>query len=203
MARGRDARRRARSGRMSRRAGRGRCRIAFVAREKDRARPRSAVLTRVLSGERTTWVARILRSGRDGMLWVAPFGGLEAPRFALHETDAKDARPGDRVLLAPLSEDRAGKRRGGRVSRSRRHRGQPGASSGGLPVRVLEVFGQAGNPEADHRALVWKHRLPTKFSRRARLEADALDEAPGAVDERHRIDPVSYTQLTLPTMFEV
>ena len=46
----------------------------------------------------------------------------------------------------------------------------------------------AGAPEADHRALVWKHRLPTQFSRRARLEAEELDEAPRSDEAKHRID---------------
>ncbi|MCR9096813.1 MAG: VacB/RNase II family 3'-5' exoribonuclease [bacterium] len=146
---------------------------------------RQGVLTRLISGERTTWVARVFRTGRGGTLLLAPFAGLEAPRFELHERDAKGARPGDRVLVAPLPNERAGKRGGRRVSRSRRHRGQ---SESGLRVRVLEVLGPAGAPDADHRALVWKHRLPTQFSRRARLEAEELDEAPRSDEAKHRID---------------
>lgn len=146
------------------------------------------VLTRLISGERTTWVARVFRTGRGGTLLLAPFAGLEAPRFDLREEDAKGARPGDRVLVAPRKDERAGKRGGGSVPRGRRHRGQAGPPRDGLPVRVLEVFGPAGDPDADHRALVWKHRLPTKFSRRASLEAEALDEAPRADERKDRID---------------
>lgn len=150
------------------------------------------VLTRLISGERTTWVARVFRAGRGGALLLAPFAGVEAPRFQLREEDAQGARPGDRILVAPLVDERKGKgdAKGerGRVSRGRRHRGQPRSSRDGLPVRVLEVFGPAGEPEADYRALVWKHRLPTKFSRRARLEADALDEGPRADEAKHRVD---------------
>ncbi|MGB0620918.1 MAG: ribonuclease R family protein [Myxococcota bacterium] len=147
------------------------------------------VLTRLISSERKTWVGRVFRTGRGGSLLVAPFAGLEAPRFELLEKHAKGAAPGDRVLLAPLVPDRyAQKRAGGAVSRGRRHRGQPSASRAGLPVRVLEVLGRAGEPDADHKALVWKHRLPTKFSRRARLEAEALDERPRPEEETHRVD---------------
>ncbi|MEM9174496.1 MAG: VacB/RNase II family 3'-5' exoribonuclease [Myxococcota bacterium] len=148
----------------------------------------AGVLTRLIASERTTWVGRVFRAGRGGALHVAPFAGLEAPRFLLSEKHAKGAEPGDRVLLAPLADEKRGKRKDGRVSSGRRHRGQGRGARDGLPVRVLEVFGPAGEPEADHRALVWKHRLPTKFSRRARLEADALDEAPCADEAKHRLD---------------
>ncbi len=146
------------------------------------------VLTRVISGERTTWVARVFRAGRDGTLMLAPFAGVEAPRFELRQEDAKGAKTGDRVLVGPRKDEPAARRGEGRASRSRRHRGQPGSARSRLPVRVLEVLGPAGNPDADYRALVWKHRLPMQFSRRARLEAEALDEAPRPDEAKHRID---------------
>lgn len=146
-------------------------------------------------------MARVVRGGRGGGFYLIPFAGLEAPRLELRERDAKEAKAGDRVLVVPLGD--RGKGRGkkekedgsadrdegrSRGSRARRHRGQPGGDARGLPVRVVEVFGPAGNPDADHRALVWKHRLPTQFSRRARLETEALDPAPRAGESEQRID---------------
>jgi len=151
-------------------------RIAFVPDTRTQARAPRGVLTRLLAAERAQWIARVARAGRGGHLVLLPFAGVDAPRFALHERDAKNAQPGDRVRIVPLGH--GGKRENRKVvSRGRRHRGHPGVGRGELPVKVIEVLGPAGHPDADHQALAWKHRLPAKFSRRALIEAEALDPA--------------------------
>lgn len=150
------------------------------------------VLLRVLEDARSGWVCRVrLRGGRYELL---PYGGVEAPRFSLRERDAKSAREGDRVRVVPLESAGAG----GRPARRRRRGARP---TGGLPVRVAELLGPAGDPDADHRAVAWKYRLPERFSRRARLEVESIPSAADAsaladrLDLRHlpfvTIDPAS------------
>ncbi len=143
---------------------------------------RRGELLRCLDRERPGWVARVLRLGRHRGITLVPFSGADCPRLRLDERDAKGAEHGDRVWVEPLEAAAPP----GRHARGRRHRGAP--RSDGLPVRVVQVFGAAGTPDADHAALVWKHRLPGPFSRRARLEAEALDPSPRPEESIHRID---------------
>jgi len=153
---------------------------------------RRGEMVRLVAASRTEWVCT-LRRARDG-LSLTPFGGLEAPELTLAEKDAKKAEDGTRVVVVPIQDKRSSGRAPKRPLRGRR-------SDRKLPVRVVEVLGPPFDPESDHRALVWKHRLAYRTSRRARLEAEALDdslEAPGAnrrVDLRRlpfiTIDPAS------------
>lgn len=159
-------------------------RILFVPIGEGRESPPTGELARVLDAERETWVARFVRSKGSQECTLIPFAGAEVPELFLSGRDAKGAEHGDRVLVAPLGG--SGLRSGG-SSRTRRHRG--GAQQRrGLPVRVVEVFGPAGDPTPDHKALVWKHRLPTAFSRRTRLEAEEIDAAVGAAERARRTD---------------
>ena len=61
---------------------------------------RQGVLTRLISGERTTWVARVFRAGRGGTLLLAPFAGLEAPRIVEQAPDPKQDAPASFVASA-------------------------------------------------------------------------------------------------------
>lgn len=141
-------------------------------------------LLRVLDADPDLWVARLVLPERGGRKpTLIPFAGVEAPAFHLDPRHAKDARDGDRVVLAPLEGGRRARQE--RTGRGRRHRGAPRDA---LPVRVVEVLGPAGDPSADHRALAWRHRLPGAFSRRARLEAEAAEERVGAAERRARVD---------------
>ncbi len=157
-------------------------RVRFAALPEGGVESSRGQLLRVIDRDRDSWVMRVLRSGPGGGLVLVPFSDVEVPPMALTERDARGAEDGDRVVVAPLRREA----KAGAHGRARRHRGAP--RSDGLPVRVVAVLGQAGEPDADHAAVVWKHRLATKFSRRARLEAETLDPAPGPDDERHRID---------------
>ncbi|MHA7837988.1 MAG: ribonuclease R family protein [bacterium] len=142
--------------------------------------PRGEMI-RLLAARRTEWVCT-LHESRAG-LQLVPFGGIEAPDLSLARRDARDARDGDRVVVVPLSgKGRSGKRRSGaeRGARSGRHRDRP--------VRVVEVLGPVGSPDADHRALVWKHRLPRDFPRRARIEAASVDEEMPEAELARRVD---------------
>jgi ribonuclease R len=135
---------------------------------------RGTLLRRVESG-RTSWVCRVVRSRDDGgAIELAPYGGFDAPSLRLAERDSKGAREGDRVLVIPLeTKSGAASKKRGRDKRSGRSAESNRRSQ--VSVRVVEILGPAGDPEADHRALVWKHRLPERFSRRARIEAEAID----------------------------
>lgn len=161
-------------------------RIAFSPIGDSKNERREGELVRVLAAARETWVARVVRgAGTDGLNLI-PFSGAEVPELRIVPRDAKGAKPGDRVLVGPR--DRKGASgRGEPDGRGRRHWGGAGHHSG-IQVKVLEVYGPAGDPTADHRALVWKHRLPLAFSRRTRLEADEIDASLSAAESKHRKD---------------
>lgn len=130
---------------------------------------RRGQLMRLLEAARESWVCRV-RKTHAGRYSLTPFGGLEAPELRLAEKDARGAADGMRVVVVPLEsgsgsrpKQRGRERRAGRVEAAHR------------PVRVAELLGPPGDPDADHRAVAWKHRLPGRFSRRAGLEAEAID----------------------------
>ena len=157
-------------------------RIAFEpigAEEKRRGQ-----MMRLLEAARESWVCRVQRSrGDSGAYSLIPFGGLAAPELQLAEKDARGAADGVRVVVVPLE---AG--RGGRPKRSDKPRRAGRGETSRRPVRVIEILGPPGDPDADHRAVAWKHRLPERFSRRARLEADAIDGAIAGSVLRERVD---------------
>lgn len=154
-------------------------RIRFEPRAAGAAR--CGVLVRVLEEERESWVCTVRGDGRT--LALVPFGGVELPSLELVAARSKGAVEGDRVLVVPERETPSRKGRGKAPGRPSARR-----TSKKLPVRVIAVLGRAGDPDADHRALAWKYRLPASFSRRARLEADALAETLSAADLARRLD---------------
>ena len=137
---------------------------------------REGAMLRLLEAPRSEWVCTL--HDRDGRLRLVPFGGLEAPGLSLRRRDAGDAQDGDRVVVVELAaKPRRPQRASGAATRRRTR-----------PVRVAEVLGPAGSPQADHRALVWKHRLATEFPRRTRLEAAAVEEAIPRDELARRLD---------------
>jgi len=141
------------------------------------------VLVRVVEPIRERWVCTLRRIGSETLL--VPFGGVEAPRLVLPARRADGARPGDRVLVVRTGEA-AGR---GRARPDRGRRASPRLRRGGaFAVRVAAVLGAEGGADADHGALVWKHALPEGFSRRARLEAEALPDAYSRSELTRRLD---------------
>ena len=107
------------------------------------------------------------------------------PSLTLVSRSLERAREGDRVVVVRDGETAArGRRRDGRGRRAEPRRARERA----IPVAIAEVLGPSGNPEADHRALVWKYGLPGRFTRRARLEADALPDALPGEELARRLD---------------
>ena len=165
-------------------------RIAFQPVPPERAR--RGELIRVVEAARASWVCRVQRPRGDVRPFeLTAFGGLDAPELRLFEKDAKGAAVGDRVVVVPLesSAGSASGRRGqgrGRSKRSERVGSKQRRS--GVTVRVVERLGPAGDPTADHHAIVWKHRLPERFSRRARLEAEAIEAGLSEARLRDRTD---------------
>ena len=153
---------------------------------------RCGVLIRVLDDEREAWVCTLRRRG--SALELVPFGAVELPPLVLAPRQTKRAEEGDRVLVA--REAAAPKRK---VKAKRERIGRRREET--LSVRVVEILGPAGDPDADHRAIAWKYRLPADFSRRARLEVEELPDVlsaavlMGRLDLRHlpfiTIDPAS------------
>ncbi len=154
-------------------------RIAFEPRAGGRSR--HGVFVRLLEEARERWVCTVRGEGRATSL--VPFGGVELPTLERVAGPSKGEAPGDRVLVVAEREPvaRKGKGRSARRAPARR-------SAQTLPVRVIAVLGPAGDPEADHRALAWKYRLPDGFSRRARLEAEALPASLSAAELGRRLD---------------
>ncbi|MEZ4330726.1 MAG: RNB domain-containing ribonuclease [Myxococcota bacterium] len=144
---------------------------------------RRGVLVRLLDDEVPRWVCTV--RGRTGRPDLVPFAGIEAPPMRLSLREAVRAQVGDRIVVVPEA-GRAGGRAGpGRTARRRATDPRHGQA---LTVRIAEVLGPAGDPDADHRALATRYRLPRSFSRRARLEAEALDAHPSAAEISRRLD---------------
>jgi len=158
--------------------------------------PPRGVLVRVVAEARERWVCTLRRVGRD--LALVPFGGVEMPALSLSARAASRLREGDRVVVVREGDAPARGRK-----RDARGRGGPPrrARERSVAVKIAAVLGPAGDPDADHGALAWKYGLPASFSRRARLEADALPDAltndalAGRLDLRHlpfvTIDPAT------------
>ncbi|HIF91967.1 MAG TPA: VacB/RNase II family 3'-5' exoribonuclease [Myxococcales bacterium] len=138
-----------------------------------------ASMLRLLDAKRDRWVCTLLRV--HGSIRLTPFGGVIAPELILTERDAKQAPDGARVVVTPSERRLEQRGRGAAKSHAR-------GPSRKVAVRVVKILGQPFLPDADHAALVWKHRLPTTFSRRARLEVDAIEERLTAKDFEDRLD---------------
>jgi len=162
---------------------------------------RSGEMVRLVEAARTQWVCRLRRVPSG--LRLTPFGGFEGPELVLVQKDSKGAEDGTRVVVVPLENTRKPGRRT-TARQAGRSRDQAEGRRGGfarIPVRVVEVLGLPYVPDSDHRALVWKHRLATQFTRRGRLEVEEIEEAlpprelDRRVDLRHlpfiTIDPAS------------
>ena len=148
--------------------------------------PGRADLVRAIGGPRGDFVGVLLSDG-----WAVPWrddprssGALRVPRAAW-----RGAQPGD-VISAELvaAPRKRGRGRGRPWKEPKRRRGArpspPGVSEG----RVVEVLGPLGTPDADFRAIVWRHRLPLEFSPAAVAEAEAHDAALPADALSQRLD---------------
>jgi ribonuclease R len=116
-----------------------------------------AEVARAIGGARREWVGILSRRGREWLL--TPYRDeakweLRVPRAAL-----RGGRPGDVVVAI------AG---GGRPAPRRRSR--PAAPA---PAKIVEVLGPPGTPDADFRAIVWRHRLPLHFPAPVVAEAES------------------------------
>jgi len=160
-------------------------RIMFLPLESEDAR--RGEMVRVVETKRTEWVCTLRRV--PGALRLTPFGGLEGPELHLLEKDSKGAKDGTRVVVVPLE----AARKSGRKPRRQGGRSDDGPERGRgrfarIPVRVVEILGMPFEPDSDHRALVWKHRLTTQFTRRGRLEVEEIEESLAAGELERRID---------------
>jgi hypothetical protein len=141
-------------------------------------------MVRLQDGLRREWVCTFhLERGRRPVL--IPFAALSMPEAVLDERDAKGAKDGDRVVV--VAKDRRKDESPDDRGRNRKKRRRP-TRSDRLAVRVIEVLGPAGEPDSDHRAVVWKHRLARDFPRRARIESEALSDVVAAAEIERRID---------------
>jgi ribonuclease R len=140
---------------------------------------RRGEMVRLLDAERTSWICTLRRG--PGGIQLTPFGGVRTPELKLSEADSKGAPDGARVLVVPVESGGASRSRG-KTKRAGRGR------SKFLRVRVARVLGMPFEPDSDHRAVIWKHRLATDFSRRARLEVEEIEERLSAHELGRRLD---------------
>lgn len=142
------------------------------------ATQRRAEVVRAIGGARREWVGILGRDGRDGV--VTPYRDEVPWELRVPRGSWKDARFGD-VVVAFVSEQRKQPRR-------RPGRGPRGRRAAAPLARVVEVLGPPGTPDADFRAVVWRHRLPREFPKNAILEADALPDALDPAELARRLD---------------
>jgi ribonuclease R len=149
---------------------------------------RRGEMVRLVEAARTQWVCRLRRVPSG--LRLTPFGGLQGPELHLVEKDSKGAEDGTRVVVVPLETPR--KSGPGATARKAGRSGDQTEGRRGrfarIPVRVVEVLGLPFVPDSDHRALVWKHRLATQFTRRGRLEVEEIEEVLPPRELERRVD---------------
>jgi len=135
--------------------------------------PRAEVV-RAIGGPRSQWIGILGAAGRAGVL--RPYRDDGFWEFAVPRSAWRGARAGDVVVAVVQGTRERGdlaRRRAG--SRAPRARGRRPAREPAT-ARVVEALGPPGHPEADFRALVWRHRLPVEFPPAALTEADAFAE---------------------------
>jgi ribonuclease R len=132
-----------------------------------------AEVARAIGGARREWVGILGRRGRD--LRLTPYRDearweLRVPRGA-----TGGARPGD-VVVAIAAPGRAAPR--GRARRA----------AAPAVAKVVEVLGPPGTPDADFRAIAWRHRLPRLFPAAVLAEAETCSESIDAGELARRRD---------------
>jgi ribonuclease R len=88
----------------------------------------------------------------------------------------RGAQPGE-VASAELVAAPRARRRGRPARDAGRRRARREAPEPAPEGRIVEVLGPLGTPDADFRAIVWRHRLPLEFPDAALAEAAGLDPA--------------------------
>lgn len=114
-----------------------------------------AEIASAVGGARGEWIGIVGKHGREAVL--TPYRDDAQWELRLARNALRGARVGDVVVAVLLP---AAKPRGKR-------------SHGSAFARIVEVLGPPGTPEADFRAIAWRHRLRREFSRPALAEADA------------------------------
>jgi ribonuclease R len=163
-----------------------------------RTRRRAAVV-RPIGGPRPGVVGVI---GADGVVrpWREDPRGEPRAEIRVRRDRCGTARPGDVVEAVPLAA-RARAPRAARGARRPRARGRRAAGRGSprerVEAAVAEVVGPLGTPEADFRAIVWRHRLPVEFAAAVLDEADALPAALSPAELARRRDLRAHPFLTI------
>jgi ribonuclease R len=149
--------------------------------------PERAEVVRAIGGPRREWIGILASEGRGGVL--RPYRDEGFWEFALPRAGWRGARPGD-VVVAQVSgaSRRAAAERSGASARRPRARGRRPARVAPAVARVVEVLGPPGTPEADFRAISWRHRLPLEFPPAALAEAAAFDAQLDPAEVARRLD---------------
>jgi len=122
----------------------------------------------VVEGSRSNWVGILGREGRGSLL--TPYRDSGEWRVRIAGGDRGAAADGEVVVVVPVQ--------------GRKRRGDGDEPWG----RVVERLGRPGEPEADFRAVVWRHRLPVEFSAATLAEAKAASPGIGAKEFARRVD---------------
>lgn len=119
-------------------------------------------VARAVGGARRDWVGILSRRGREGI--VTPYRDDAKWELRIPRGANRGARPGDVVVAVA---DAVRPARG-------RHAGRAHAAPS---ARVVEVLGAPGTPEADFRAIAWRHRLRRDFPADVLAAAAACSDA--------------------------
>jgi ribonuclease R len=129
------------------------------------SRKRHAEIVRSLGGTPTELIGIVSREAFGAS--VTPYRDEREWGVRVHPSELGGARDGDVVVLHP--------------SRRRQRAGAPSA-------RVVEVLGPPGSPEADFRAVAWRHRIPLEFPHEVLADADGLAPRLDAAELGRRVD---------------
>ena len=139
-----------------------------------------AEVASAVGGDRREWVGILGRRGREAV--IDPYRDDAKWQLRVLRNATRGARVGDVVVATVLP---AAPRRGGR-----RARVQPLA-------RIVEVLGPPGTPEADFRAIAWRHRLRRAFPEAVVAEAAETPAALDAAESARRRDLRALPFLTI------
>lgn len=130
-------------------------------------------VARAVGGARRDWVGILSRRGREGV--VTPYRDDAQWELRIPRGASRGARPGDVVVAVADS--------------VRPARGRHGARNRSAPsARVVEVLGAPGTPEADFRAIAWRHRLRREFPAAVAAAAAACIDALDPTEIERRLD---------------
>ncbi len=125
-----------------------------------------AELYSILESPRSGWIGLVQRNRRG--FEIVPYRDSGRGSIPIERGNLAGAEVGEVVEVAAI--------------------GRSGSRGQARSMRVVERLGQPGDPEADFRAVAWRHRLPREFSERALEEARQIPAELEPAEISRRLD---------------